>query len=566
MPWPSSQDYNEAIQRPQAAFLDPKLRVGLVVGSARAIPVPVLCDKGIAYEFIGDSGSKWALMCFTIDVPKLQDHCDAINKDLARANLRPSADVLAKGIRVNGQYYPLLKMEWAGFLLLTPPAPAPAKPWPTPQDYNEGIQCPQTAFGHDELRCGKAIDGPLGIPIPRAGNYAAVYEFIGGKSARKLAIKCFTRPVPADLESRYVAINKHLQRLKTHLKKTPFMIESEYLARGIRVNDDTYPIVEMQWVNGGLLNDFVRDNLHRPRALEGVSDGWIRMARWLPKARIAHGDLQHGNVIIFRDSVTYEQFMKLIDYDGMWLPSLADKPSGELGHENYQHPERKQLGSAGYCAEMDRVPLLVIACALRALKVAGKSLWQRYDNGDNLLFLKADLDKPDQSALFKELWNIPDAATHDFVGWLVMALAGRLQFAPELGKIIIDGKPSPLSERQLRQVEEVLGPGADVTRTSAGPIPDWARQTPETAAPTNGNGSNATLEPLPVAEPINPAKFRKENWLVDEPLPVAEPINPADASAGHRKRKLWLAVAIVGFVVVTGIVAAFFRTVLSLIE
>ncbi|QLQ08322.1 MAG: hypothetical protein HZY76_21580 [Anaerolineae bacterium] len=47
---------------------------------------------------------------------------------------------------------------------------------------------------------------------------------------------------------------------------------------------------------------------------------------------IAHGDLQHGNVLVAADE------LRLIDYDGMYVPPLSGRESHEIGHRNYQHP------------------------------------------------------------------------------------------------------------------------------------------------------------------------------------------------------------------------------------
>ncbi len=63
---------------------------------------------------------------------------------------------------------------------------------------------------------------------------------------------------------------------------------------------------------------------------------------------------------------------KVIHYSGMFVPPLAGKKSGEVGHPANQHPQRLQ--QAAYGAEVDRLLLLAIACALRALAVGGKAL------------------------------------------------------------------------------------------------------------------------------------------------------------------------------------------------
>src|SRR5262249_39712107 len=155
--------------------------------------------------------------------------------------------------------------------------------------------------------------------------------------------------------------------------------------------------LKMHWVEGYLLNDFVRKNVERPRILEALSDIWVRMAQRLREARIAHADLQHGNVILVPGSKAGSLAVKLIDYDGMFVPALAQRPSGEVGHPNFQHPERLKKGT--YNAEVDRLPFLTVACALRGLVVGGPALWKKYDNGDNLLFRAQDLANPGQSPL-----------------------------------------------------------------------------------------------------------------------------------------------------------------------
>src|SRR5262249_9361718 len=147
---------------------------------------------------------------------------------------------------------------------------------------------PATCFYDPELRGGEAVANPLGMPIPRSGNFADVYEFRGA-SGQKWAIKCFTRQI-SGLQERYAAISQHLDEAKL-----PFMVEFTYLAKGIRVRGEHYPVLKMKWVDGFLLNEFVRNNLDKPAILDALGQIWIKMAKRLRDASIAHGDLQHGN-------------------------------------------------------------------------------------------------------------------------------------------------------------------------------------------------------------------------------------------------------------------------------
>src|SRR5438128_635398 len=130
-------------------------------------------------------------------------------------------------------------------------------PWPLSQDYNEAIQNPGSSFADPELRGGRAVTNALGIPLPRSGNFADVYQFIGASGAT-WAVKCFTREV-SGLQERYCEINKCLFHAKL-----PFTIDFDYLGRGMRIGGQCYPVLKMQWVEGFLLNEFVRNNLDKP--------------------------------------------------------------------------------------------------------------------------------------------------------------------------------------------------------------------------------------------------------------------------------------------------------------
>ena len=135
--------------------------------------------------------------------------------------------------------------------------------------------------------------------------------------------------------------------------------------------------------------------------------------------------------------------LKLIDYDGMWVPALAGTKSGEVGHPNYQHPQRMREGT--YSMEVDRFPVLLVAAALRALKAKGKELWEKYDNGDNLLFKESDLREPAQAAVFQELLHMGDPATVVVTVPLLKSLWDGLELVPLLEEVMPESRPAPAS-------------------------------------------------------------------------------------------------------------------------
>jgi hypothetical protein len=194
---------------------------------------------------------------------------------------------------------------------------------------------------------------------------------------------------------------------------------------------------------------------------------WARMARRLRAAEVAHGDLQHGNVLLVPGSRTTKLALKLIDYDGLFVPALAGRSAGEVGHPAYQHPQRIREGTAG--PDVDRVPLLVIATALRCLATAGPPLWVRYDNGDNLLFREADLRAPGESALFRELWRVPDPLARVLVARLALACRSPIEEAPPVTALLADDLLPVLTPEQEGQARALLGSDAVAVAVAAPP-------------------------------------------------------------------------------------------------
>jgi hypothetical protein len=128
---------------------------------------------------------------------------------------------------------------------------------------------------------------------------------------------------------------------------------------------------------------------------------------------MAHGDLKHDNMII-SDSGE----ITLIDYDGMFVPTLAGKIAFEEGSPNYQHLKRD---SYQFDKRIDYFPMLVIAISIKALANSPKLL-KKYGTGENILFLKKDFENLNSSKLMKDLRKINDADLQDLLSELEIAV------------------------------------------------------------------------------------------------------------------------------------------------
>ena len=115
MAWPLSQDYNEAIQDPGLCFADDDLRAAQAVTNALGLPMPCSGNFADVYEVRSqDSGRRWAVKCFTRQVPGLRERYATISDHLRQARLPFAVEFqyLEQGIRVGGRWYPVLKMDW----------------------------------------------------------------------------------------------------------------------------------------------------------------------------------------------------------------------------------------------------------------------------------------------------------------------------------------------------------------------------------------------------------------------------------------------------------------------
>src|SRR5262249_44991814 len=144
------------------------------------------------------------------------------------------------------------------------------------------------------------------------------------------------------------------------------------------------------------------------------------LVRDLERRRIAHGDLQHGNILIGESGV------KLVDYDGMFVPSFAGTASPERGLACYQHPRRS---ADDYAVGLDRFSGLAIGTALAAVAV-DPSLWAEFHTGDNLIFSSDDFRHPQSSPLLDRLRTLADPQLQSLVQGLTVACgAGPLDVA-----------------------------------------------------------------------------------------------------------------------------------------
>ncbi|RSS45670.1 hypothetical protein [Streptomyces sp. WAC08241] len=279
--------------------------------------------------------------------------------------------------------------------------PVAGRRFPTGANYVEALQNPTLCFEDPDLKNGTVQQSPVLGPKAISGNFASVFS-VTAPGGQRYALKCFTRD-SSTLEARYQAISKQLSGLKQTKLSQPWPVSLEYLPRGVLVAGQWYPTLKMAWVEGTNLITWIDRNIRNTVAVLGIAERFAALTADLEKLGIAHGDLQHGNLLVAADGT-----LRLVDYDGMYVPAFKGQGATESGHRNYQSPKRT---SSDFGPTMDRFSSWVIYLALVAI-ATDPSIWGQLhdDEGEFLILKEDDFQEPRSSMAWSLLLTHPDPA------------------------------------------------------------------------------------------------------------------------------------------------------------
>jgi hypothetical protein len=256
---------------------------------------------------------------------------------------------------------------------------------PLSSEYRASIQNNRHVLQDSELQAGTVLTTRLGLPLSWSGSFAIVFKI---KTVRGVyAVRCFTGRL-SDQYERYQALSNHLRKHRPNS-----FVDFQFIQKGILVNNEWWPIIKMPWVEGVHLDQYV-ENLVKKKdtnSLAKLTAKFGKLLLDLEYCQIAHGDLQHGNIIVGDQ-------LRLIDYDGIYVPAFNGRSSLEIGHRNYQHPGRK---NQDFGKGLDGFSGLVIYLSLLALS-RDPSLW-RFHKDDMLLLGNKDYQNKVDSEVFQTL-------------------------------------------------------------------------------------------------------------------------------------------------------------------
>lgn len=240
-----------------------------------------------------------------------------------------------------------------------------------------------------------------GRPVMSSGNFAVVFKMKSVDSGRCYAVKCFIK----DQEGRAEAYQRISQELE--FVSSPYILHVQYLEDELFVDttqteQEEFPVLKMEWVEGKPLDAYLRENIFDNYALEMLTYRFCRMGAFLLSQSFAHGDLKPDNILVRENGE-----LVLVDYDGMFVPSMEGEKARELGSPDFRHPLRDENQ---FDSHIDDFAIASIALSLNTIAL-DPSLLEKYGAADRLLFSADDYRNLGESNVFKAIISLSSDST-----------------------------------------------------------------------------------------------------------------------------------------------------------
>ena len=234
-----------------------------------------------------------------------------------------------------------------------------------------------------------------GEPYRSSGAFAVVFKMLDKSTGKYYALKCFTE----EQEGRADAYRQIADELD--LLDSPYITSVKYMEKELFVDsqceEDEFPVLLMDWVDGETMEAYIAANYHNQSAMSMLCYRFGKMAAWLRSQSFAHGDVKPDNIIIRPDGS-----LTLVDYDGMFVSSMKGSKSPTVGTKDFCHPLRTM---DDFDETIDDFSLASIALSLKAISMK-PTLLDIYGASDRLLFSENDYRNPSNSKVISALQKL----------------------------------------------------------------------------------------------------------------------------------------------------------------
>src|ERR1700730_16116099 len=113
--FPTGGEYVDALNNKRRCFQDRQLKGAPPAQDSLGRPRPISGNFASVFSLTSVSGHRFAVKCFTREVPDQERRYKAISDHLSRLNhaWKVGFEYLPEGVMVGGARYPVLKMQWA---------------------------------------------------------------------------------------------------------------------------------------------------------------------------------------------------------------------------------------------------------------------------------------------------------------------------------------------------------------------------------------------------------------------------------------------------------------------
>ena len=234
-----------------------------------------------------------------------------------------------------------------------------------------------------------------GEPYRSSGAFAVVFKMQDKSTGKYYALKCFTE----EQEGRADAYRQIADELD--MVDSPYITSVKYMEKELFVDsqceEDEFPVLLMDWVEGETMEAYIAANYHNQSAMSMLCYRFGKMAAWLRSQSFAHGDVKPDNIIIRPDGS-----LTLVDYDGMFVPSMKGSKSPTIGTKDFSHPLRTV---DDFDETIDDFSLASITLSLKAISM-NSTLLETYGASDRLLFSENDYRNPSNSKVISALQEL----------------------------------------------------------------------------------------------------------------------------------------------------------------
>jgi serine/threonine protein kinase len=287
-----------------------------------------------------------------------------------------------------------------------------------------------------------------GEPYRSSGAFAVVFKMLDKSTGKYYALKCFTE----EQEGRADAYRQIADELD--MVDSPYITSVKYMEKELFVDsqceEDEFPVLLMDWVEGETMETYISANYCNQYAMSMLCYRFGKMAAWLRTQSFAHGDVKPDNIIVRPDGS-----LTLVDYDGMFVPSMKGCKSPTVGTKDFCHPLRTV---DDFDETIDDFSLASIALSLKAISM-NSTLLDTYGASDRLLFSEDDYRNPSNSKVIsalKELMYDKDFCT--LYSLFMLALA-RKELSACSFRLLVGEKPilpQTIEDLSTKATEEEL--------------------------------------------------------------------------------------------------------------